>query len=49
MTHCRGLVRQSYDGNWPKDVSMDEMDWLAERFESHRAWRAVAAGVTDPS
>jgi len=36
LTHRLGSLRHCYDGTRPKDVSMDEMDWLAERFESHR-------------
>jgi RNA polymerase sigma factor (sigma-70 family) len=38
------LVRRSYDGLQPRKVTtVDERDWLAERFEQHRArLRAVA-------
>ncbi len=38
-----GLVRQCYDGTQPEDVTVNERDGLAERFEAQRAQlRAVA-------
>jgi RNA polymerase sigma-70 factor (ECF subfamily) len=32
-----GLVRHRYDGRRRRDVTVDEGDWLAERFEANRA------------
>jgi RNA polymerase sigma factor (sigma-70 family) len=29
-------VRQSFDGRQPQEVSVNENDWMAERFEAHR-------------
>src|SRR6266536_3657211 len=46
LTHRLGSLRHCYDGTRPKDVSMDEMDWLAERFESHRT-HLRGGGVPD--
>jgi len=41
-----GVVRHRYDGTRPKDVTVDERELLAERFEGNRTdLPAVAYGM----
>src|SRR5256714_14006354 len=43
LSHGRNFDRQYHDGPRRRIVTMDEHDWLADRFESHRTHlRAVA-------
>src|SRR5256714_2109263 len=43
LSHRRNFDRQYHDGPRRRIVTMDEHDWLAERFESHRTHlRSVA-------
>src|SRR5437016_2129978 len=50
-SHLPGFVRQCYDGTQPEDVTVDERDWRAERFEEHRthlravAYRMLGSGI----
>src|SRR5947207_11586988 len=50
-SHRRRFVRQCYDGTQSKDVTVDERDWLAERFEENRthlravAYRMLGSGI----
>jgi RNA polymerase sigma factor (sigma-70 family) len=43
LSHQPNFARHSYDGTRPKDVTVDEHEWLAERFEESRSHLRVVA------